>query len=168
MITHSVHNNPRSLRCTADSCDGQPSTVILRCVRIGSGHSPSLRYEKKKFWEQLHFNAPVWLITIIFTVVSRKRVHGRCTLLCAQTGGWADICNIAAFYHEKAPMFTLSQPRPTTGYCTPTHPPNTSLIQFSVYSSQACVASQAAAFFQGKDSQFHAMNLLANRVMYKS
>ena len=24
-------------------------------------------------------------------------------------GGWADICNIAAFYHEKAPMFTLSQ-----------------------------------------------------------
>jgi len=27
-----------------------------------------------------------------------------------QTRGWADICNIAAFYHEKAPMFTLSQP----------------------------------------------------------
>ena len=39
-----------------------------------------------------------------------------------QTGGWADICNISAFYHEKAPMFTLSQP--TTGYCTLTHPPS--------------------------------------------
>ena len=43
------------------------------------------------------------------TVVSRKRAHGRYMLLCAQTGGWADICNIAAFYHEKAPMFTSSQ-----------------------------------------------------------
>ena len=53
----------------------------------------------------------------VYTVVSRKRAHGRCTLLCAQTGRWADICNILAFsYHEKAPMFTLSQP--TTGYCT--------------------------------------------------
>ena len=31
-------------------------------------------------------------------------------ILCAQTRGWVDICNIAAFYHEKAPMFTLSQP----------------------------------------------------------
>ena len=39
--------------------------------------------------------------------------HGWYTLLCAQTRGWADICNIAAFYHEKVPMFTLSQP--TTG-----------------------------------------------------
>ena len=24
--------------------------------------------------------------------------------------GWADICNIAAFYHQKVPTFTLSQP----------------------------------------------------------
>ena len=36
--------------------------------------------------------------------------------LCSDGGGWVDICNIAAFYHEKAPMFTSSQP--TTGYCT--------------------------------------------------
>ena len=50
-----------------------------------------------------------------------------------------DICNIAAFYHKYAPMFTLSQP--TTGYCTPTHPPSTSFIHFSVCISQACVAS---------------------------
>ena len=68
-------------------------------------------------------------------VVLRKRTHGRCTLLRAQTGGWANICNIAAFYHEKAPIFTLSQP--TTGYCKPTHPPSTSLIQFSVCISLA-------------------------------
>ena len=25
---------------------------------------------------------------VTYTVVSRKRAHGRCTLLCAQTGGW--------------------------------------------------------------------------------
>ena len=50
-----------------------------------------------------------------------KRGHGRYTLLCAQKRVWADICNIAAFYHKKAPMLTLSQP--TTGYCTPTHLP---------------------------------------------
>ena len=31
-------------------------------------------------------------------------------MLCAQTGGWVDICNIVAFYHEKASMFALSQP----------------------------------------------------------
>jgi len=43
----------------------------------------------------------------ILHVVSRKRAHGRYTLLCAQTGGWADICNIAAFYHEKVPTFAL-------------------------------------------------------------
>jgi len=72
-----------------------------------------------------------------------------------------DICNIAAFYHEKAPMFTLSQP--TTEYCTPTHPPRKSLIQFSVCISQACVASHkwtsaAVLTFQEKDSKFHAMN----------
>ena len=51
---------------------------------------------------------------------------------------------LAAFYHEKAPMFTLSQA--TAGYCTPTHPPSTSLIQFSVCIFQAHVVSQAAAF----------------------
>ena len=41
----------------------------------------------------------------IYTVVSRKRAHGRYTLLCAQTGGVGDICNVAAFYHEEAPIF---------------------------------------------------------------
>ena len=37
------------------------------------------------------------------TVVSQKKVHGRYTLLCAQTRGWVDIGNIAAFYHKKRP-----------------------------------------------------------------
>ena len=84
----------------------------------------------------------LWLVAINsckYTVVSRKRAHGWYTLLCAQTGEWADIWNITAFYHEKVPLFTLSQP--TTGYCTPTHPLSTSLIQFSVCIFQACVAS---------------------------
>ena len=41
-----------------------------------------------------------------------------------KVAGWADICNIVAFYNEIAPMFTLSQP--TTGQsCTPTNPPST-------------------------------------------
>ena len=89
----------------------------------------------------------------VYTVVSRKRAHGRCTLLCAQTGGWADICNIAAFYNKKAPMFTLSQPK--AGYCTPTHTPSTS---FSDCISQACVASckwtgSSVLTFQEKDSK---------------
>ena len=65
------------------------------------------------------------------------------------------ICDNAAFYHENAPMFTLSQP--TTGYCSPTHLPSTSLIQFSVCVSQACVASHkwtrgSVLTFQEKDS----------------
>ena len=38
-------------------------------------------------------------LSLSLTTVSQKRVHGRYTLL---------------FYHEKAPMFTSSQP--TTGY----------------------------------------------------
>ena len=41
---------------------------------------------------------------------------GAHALLCAQTGEWADICNIAAFYHEKALMFTLSQPQQDIAY----------------------------------------------------
>ena len=44
----------------------------------------------------------------MYTVVSRKRAHGRYTLLCARTRGWADICNIAAFNHEKASMFSIT------------------------------------------------------------
>ena len=59
---------------------------------------------------------------------------------CAQTRAWVDICNITAFYNEKVPMLTLSQP--TTGYCTPTQPPSTSLIQFSVCISQASLVSR--------------------------
>ena len=35
--------------------------------------------------------------------------------MSSQIGGRVDISNIAAFYHEKVPMFTLSQL--TTGYC---------------------------------------------------
>ena len=38
--------------------------------------------------------------------------------LCSDKGGGRIlVCNIAAFYHEKVPMLTLSQPT-----CTPTHP----------------------------------------------
>ena len=106
-----------------------------------------------------------WTMKVHDTVVSRKRAHGRYTLLHAQTGGWgADICNIAAFYHEKVPTFILSQP--TTGYCKPTHLPSTSLIQFSVCISQACVTSRkwtsagGVLTFQGRDSKFHAMNFI--------
>ena len=59
------------------------------------------------------------------------------------------------FTTKMPPMFTLSQP--TTGYCTPTHLPSTSLIQFSVCVSQACVASHkwtrgSVLTFQEKDS----------------
>jgi len=62
------------------------------------------------------------------------------------------------FYHGKGHMITLSQP--TTGYCTPTHLPSTSLIQFSVCISQACVASHmwtscSILTFQEKDLRFH-------------
>ena len=39
------------------------------------------------------------------TVVSRKGPMGGMHFM--QTKGWADICNIAAFHHGKAPMFTL-------------------------------------------------------------
>ena len=48
----------------------------------------------------------------VYTIVSWKRAHGRYTLLCDQTRGWADICNIAAFYHEKAPMLPKHLPPP--------------------------------------------------------
>ena len=71
----------------------------------------------------------------VYTVVSRRRVHGWCTLLCAQTGEWADICNIVAFYHEKRPIYII------TTYNRILHTSSTSLIQFSVCISQACVAS---------------------------
>ena len=92
------------------------------------------------------------------TVVSQKRAHGRCTLLCAQTGGWADICNIAAFYHKKAHVYIIYNRILHTNT-----PASTSLIQFSVCISQACVASHkwtsgSVPTFQEKDSKFHAMN----------
>ena len=69
--------------------------------------------EKSLSWNSNTYGA-IWsttkqLLWLLYRVVSRKRAHGRYTLLCAQTGGWVDICNIAVFYHEKAPMFTLSQ-----------------------------------------------------------
>ena len=38
----------------------------------------------------------------MYTIISWKRAHVRYTLLCSQTRGWADICNIAPFYYEKA------------------------------------------------------------------
>ena len=70
-------------------------------------------------------------------VVSRKRAHGRYTLLCTQTGGWADICNIAAFYHpKKRPFLHYHNLQQDIAY-QHTHPPSTSLIQFSVCTSQA-------------------------------
>ena len=41
---------------------------------------------------------------ILYTVPSRKRAHGRCTLHWAKIGGWADIRGISiAFRHERAP-----------------------------------------------------------------
>ena len=94
--------------------------------------------------EQSHLSVSERLSSLIdyhrtgFTIVSEKGPMGGGHYFVLRQG-WTDICNMAAFYHEKAPMFTLSQP--TTGYCTPTHPPSTSLIQFSVCISQACAAS---------------------------
>ena len=58
-------------------------------------------------------------VCLACTVVSRKRAHGWYTLLCVQTGGWADICNIAAFYLKKAPCLHYHN------HCTPTHPAST-------------------------------------------
>ena len=70
-------------------------------------------------------------------VVSRKRAHGRYTLLCTQTGGWVDICNITAFYHpKKHPFLHYHNLQQDIAY-QHTHPPSTSLIQFSVCTSQA-------------------------------
>ena len=37
----------------------------------------------------------------MYTVLLRKRAHGQYTLLCAQTEGWVDICNIAT---KKCPV----------------------------------------------------------------
>ena len=49
--------------------------------------------------------------TFTNTVVSRKGpMGGMHYFVLMQTKGWVDICNIAAFHHGKAPMFTLSQP----------------------------------------------------------
>ena len=42
------------------------------------------------------------------TVVSRKRAHGRYILLCAQTGGWADICNITTFQEKDSKFHAMS------------------------------------------------------------
>ena len=52
-----------------------------------------------------------WLY-IPYTVVSRKRAHGWCTLLRAQTGGWADIFNIAAFHHKKRHVYNVQANTP--------------------------------------------------------
>ena len=54
------------------------------------------------------------------TVVLRKRAYRRYTLLCAQTRGWADISNIAAFYQEKHPCLHYHNFQECiAGYCTP-------------------------------------------------
>ena len=50
--------------------------------------------------------------------------------MSSQIGGRVDISNIAAFYHEKAPMFTLSQL--TTGYCNQHTPPSTSCMHVGI------------------------------------
>ena len=42
---------------------------------------------------------------------------------CSDRGGGQVFVTLLHFYHEKAPMFTLSQP--TTGYCRPTRPVQT-------------------------------------------
>ena len=88
------------------------------------------------------FLGGAWGRGYVCTVVLRKRAHGRYTLLCAQTRGWADTCNITAFYHEKAfwrGTTQLHAKLPTSG---------------SVLTSQE------------KDSKFHAsLILLANLVM---
>ena len=59
--------------------------------------------------------------------------------LCSDRG-WADICSIAAFYHEKAPML----------YIITTHPPSTSLIGL-VTNGGAAVAFFGMLFGETKD-----------------
>ena len=47
----------------------------------------------------LQFTPTPLRYSTIITVVSRKRANGRCTLHCAQTGGWADIQAINIVYY---------------------------------------------------------------------
>ena len=100
-----------------------------------------------------------WLY-IPYTVVSRKRAHGWCTLLRAQTQGGGQIFVTSLHFTTKSAMFTSSQP--TSQH---TRPVQALIIQFSVYSSQACVPShkRTSAGFQEKDSKFRI--LLVNLVV---
>ena len=57
------------------------------------------------------------------TVVLRKRAHGRHTLPCAQTRGWADICNTAGFYHKSTHVYIITTFNGTSGAAKLGHMP---------------------------------------------
>ena len=79
--------------------------------------------------------------------------------LCSDRG-WVDICNIAAFTNKKVPCLHYHNLQQDIAH---QHLPSTSLIQFSVCISQACVASHkwtsgsVLLTFQEKDSKLQAM-----------
>ena len=92
-------------------------------------------------------------------VVPRKRVKGGAHYFMLRQGIFVTSLH---FTTKKRPCLNYHNLQ-QLGYCKPTYPPSTSLIQFNVYISQACVASRkwtsaGVLTFQEKDSKFHAMS----------
>ena len=73
-------------------------------------------------------------------VVSKKGPWAVHITLCSDMGGGRIFVTLLHFTTKKPPCLHYHN-YITTGYCKPTHPPSTSLIQFSVCISQACVGS---------------------------
>ena len=100
-------------------------------------------------------------------VVSKKGPWAVHITSCSDMGGGRIFVTLLHFTTKKPPCLHYHN-YITTGYCKPTHPPSTSLIQFSVCISQACVASHkwtsaGVLTFQEKDSKFrHAMKANQN------
>ena len=107
-------------------------------------------------WAQPH--PPLLLCSC--TIVSRKRAHGRYTLVCAQTRRWVDICNRTAFYHEKAPMFSLSQR--SRGYYTILH---TSGVAKQGHTGAHALATRGGATSVQVSMRIISVLLIANRVL---
>ena len=94
VVYYKMHHFVKSMLC----CSLYSGTLIMWCLFMSNTHT--FDYQFKIYMHKLETENKIsWKVC---TVGSRKRAHGRCTLLCTQTRGWADICNIAAFYHEIA------------------------------------------------------------------
>ena len=59
------------------------------------------RFDKGTWWH-VRCMMDVCTAVYIYTVGSRKRAHGRCTLHWAQTGGWAADIRVASLLHFNA------------------------------------------------------------------